>query len=714
MRRGALVPAAALAALLASARAPAGPAGPAGLALPETSIASTIRARLDPDTRDVDGRETIVWTNVAGRPVDSLPLHLYLNAFAHDATTWRRTSLGFRSMFDALRERHGDDVYGWTEPTAIRVGDVPAVWSAVAPDDGNPLDRSLIEVELPAPVPPGGVVRLDVEWKGRLPIAAARTGGFDRYFMGAQWFPKVAGLRPDGSFNRRQFHGQTEFFADFADYDVTVGVPEDWTLVATGRRTGPAERAEGVAWHRFVQRAVHDFAFATGADMTVETTAHRLPDGREVELHLYLPRAVAHQAPRWREALAGSLDTMSARLVPYPYETVTCILPPADALLTVGMEYPTLFTGAPGDPLFESWPLEELRFGELTIAHEFAHQYFYGLVATNEFEDAFLDEGMTEHWANEIMIDVYGNEDGFGRLLDRPGSVTSAERRRLPDADATLPPVWSGPSFLVRGTGIGSQFYRRPSATFRTAANRFGRETLDRVFAEYVRRHAFRHPRVEDFWDVAREVGGVDLAAFLREAFTTTRMPDYRVAELAATRWTAPRGRVVLDGEPLDVDDRVAGERPLLGREGRDAASVTIEILDPGTTRDVRVLGSIVRRTVPAAADPADADATLWVSTARVEGPGWDHLPVDVVLRFADGTEFRETWDGRALYREYRVEHASPLDEVRIDPDDTIALDPDRLNDGRKRKAERALARDWGWWLGGTMQFLAETLGGWL
>ena len=79
-------------------------------------------------------------------------------------------------------------------------------------------------------------------------------------------------------------------------------------------------------------------------------------------------------------------------------------MPTWRGIATSGMEYPTLFTGVPADPLMDFGPLSEFRAAELTIAHEFCHQYFYGIIGSNEFEEAFLDEGFTEHWGNQVVL----------------------------------------------------------------------------------------------------------------------------------------------------------------------------------------------------------------------------------------------------------------------------------------------------------------------
>ena len=132
---------------------------PARADLPPAGLSYAIDVRFEPETRALRGRETVRWRNDTGETIAALPLHLYLNAFAHTESSWIREG-DFRDDIRRVLGR-ADDPWGWNEPRAIRqvVDGAPraAAWRPVQPDDANPLDRTLVEIALPAPVPPGGV-----------------------------------------------------------------------------------------------------------------------------------------------------------------------------------------------------------------------------------------------------------------------------------------------------------------------------------------------------------------------------------------------------------------------------------------------------------------------------------------------------------------------------------------------------------------------------
>ena len=478
-----------------------------------------------------------------------------------------------------------------------------------------------------------------------------------------------------------------------------------------------------VDWHHYQQKGVIDFAFATGADMEDIVVPHELATGGTVEIHIFQPKGSAHQVPRWAKAVAASLDTMSSRVMPYPYETVTAVLPPRSGLRTLGMEYPTFFTGGPGGNFWDIDTVSALRLNESVIAHEFAHQYFNGLVATNEFEDAFMDEGMTEYWGIEIMSDTWGESSGGGHLFGRPVNVHSPNLRAKP-ITANLPAVWSGPTFLARDYSLGLQVYDRPASTFQTAARLFGQDVVDAIFARYAELWSFKHPRVEDFWAVAEEVAGSKVAALLTEAYLHPPIPDYKVNSVKSTRYEPPRGYVYDKDAPVYVDGDWQGDEFL----GLDPAAyesdeyVLMEILDPGHTRESRSMGHIERRPIrprPGTKSEVEAgeeveEVAYYVSEARISGPDWDHLPVSVEFHFSDGTVVVDDWDGKGIYRVYRVVRSAKLDAVVIDPDYKIRLDVVPVNNGLRREAEGEIPQNWSRWLTGFFQLIAEGASSWL
>ncbi len=246
----------------AAASAQAAPAS--GPRLPAGESARTanydIDVTLEPATRVITGSEVITWRNPGQVAAYSIRLHLYWNAFRNTNSTWLKQR--HLAGDDPFAFRSADD-FGYTNVTRLtRLNDDGSEtdllkdFRFISPDDQNTDDRSLAAATLVDAVPPGGTMRLRVEWTGKFPRNFDRTGALGNYFFVSQWFPKL-GVFEAGGWNARQFFANSEFYADFGNYDVRITVPTGWTVGATGveqsrtdsggARAHPSLRASGCA-----------------------------------------------------------------------------------------------------------------------------------------------------------------------------------------------------------------------------------------------------------------------------------------------------------------------------------------------------------------------------------------------------------------------------------------------------------------------------------
>lgn len=185
-----------------AARQPAASPGQALLQRSPRNANYTITARLDPASRTLRGDELIAWRNPSGAPAASLRLHLYYNAWRNTRSSWLRER---RLAGDTDLVRRPKEDWGWIDITGLRLietGGAPLDLTSrlrfIAPDDGNNEDRTLVEVPLETPVPPGGTVNLQVAWSSYVPRTFARTGTIGDFFFIAQWFPKIGVLQDAG------------------------------------------------------------------------------------------------------------------------------------------------------------------------------------------------------------------------------------------------------------------------------------------------------------------------------------------------------------------------------------------------------------------------------------------------------------------------------------------------------------------------------------
>jgi hypothetical protein len=644
--------------------------------LPSTSTRITdydIDVRLDTDAKTLSGRERLTWRNPSADFVGELWFHLYLNAFKNTNSTFFRESGG------QLRgEYMPDGGWGWIEIRSIR----PATGADLVqqlrfehPDDDNADDRTVARVPLPEPVPPGGSITLDIVFEAKLPRIFARTGYEGDHFLVGQWFPKLgvyepAGMRgrARGGWNCHQFHANSEFYADFGQYRVDITLPSRFVVGATGRRVALRDHGNGTATHTFEQADVHDFAwtadsrfvevvrrFSAAADVTsaeYEQTAARLnrslDDVRlsDVEIRLLLQPEHRPQMERYIRAVKLGLKHFGLWYGRYPYPTLTVVDPPSAAIGSAGMEYPTFITGGTL-AISNRWPFDRLLLAEQVTIHEFGHQFWYGLVASNEFEEAWLDEGITSYAAGRLLDLAFGPDRSAASFLGlRLGNEESIQLQNTPRRtfDRIRQPSWT-----YSPGQYGFYSYVKPELALRTLEHLLGAEVMARVMRTYHERWRFRHPTSEDFYATASEVSGRDLRWFFDQVFEGTGVVDYEVSSLVNAPDPGVRGFVERDGRRVLLD-------PARGRND--------DTLARSSTVVVRRLGDVV-------------------------------FPQTILLRYDDGGEERVHWDGRGTWT--RIRRAGPrrIVAAELDPERRIRLEVSRLNGSLRADPDLRVAMRW-------------------
>lgn len=614
---------------------------------PEPVASYKIEVRYDASAYVVSGSETIEWRNTTKRAAPDLQLHLYLNAFANNRSTFIK---GLGDMWLDWVETY-DDPWGYTEISSIRIGGEERVGEAqfIQPDDGNTDDRTVLSVPLARPVKPGQLLVVDIEFTSKLPRAAVRTGHSGPYAFVAQWFPKL-GVLEDRGWNCHQYHQATEFFADFGNYDVAIDVPADAVVGATGVLHEDRPNQDGSRRVHFVAEGVHDFAWAIDPRFV---EIKREISGIDVRL-LVQPRH-ERQAERYLTAARNAIERYGQWIGPYPYKTLTMVDPGPGALGTGGMEYPTLIT------LGTAWWMPSgLRVPEVVTVHEFGHQYWYGMVANNEFEEAWLDEGINSFVEALIMDDAYGPAsyvDLFGLQADSLADARAAYLRST-SRDPLARAAWQ----FVDRESYASVSYAKTTLVLDTLAHQYGQEVILKALAEYFDKWRFRHPNGREFLGILSRAVGKDLTAYFDQVVYGTGVVDYAVTTVDSTEFRGLTGRVF------------EGTRPG-------------ELRNPEPEEPLRHQNEIV-----------------------VERLGEVALPVKIDVKFDDGTSATEQWDGIDRWKRFEYVGTQRVEWAIVDPDGALPLDVNRLNNSRMRAAgTRGIVRltsRWAFWFQGLVHLL--------
>jgi hypothetical protein len=616
--------------------------------------------RLDVDARLIQGKEVLTWTNTTQHATSELLFHLYYNAWRNERSSWLSSTRYGRNAHADLR----DDEWAYSNVVSARQlanhgrdeADLSGSMEHVQPDDDNPHDRSVLRIELGRAVGPGETIDVELEWEARVPRTFARTGARGDYFFLAQWFPKLGVFEPEGEWACHQFI-QTEFYSDFGVYDVRLNVPTGWVVGATGREMETTDASDGTTTHRFVQADVHDFAWTTSTRFSVHERRFEHEGLPAVDMRLLLMPDHADQVDRYFGATEAALQYYGGWWGAYPYDHIT-VVDPAYQSGTGGMEYPTLFTGG------SRWMAPpQKRQPESVTVHEAGHQFWYGIMANDEFHHAWLDEGFNSYTQGRVMAKVYPGPRRVRRYLEgflplAFDSLVLNERTDGADQYQGFESVLKRDPIAVHSWEYGPAAYKvnsynKPAMMLRTLENYLGWETFQHGMSTYFERFRFKHPRPEDYFEVMEETSGQDLDWYFQQAYGDAVLFDYGV-DRVVTRDDVPEHGTTDTG----------------GEDGLVRSSVYVRRWGDGT------------------------------------------FPIEVQVVFDDGTEVTEKWDGQDRWVRFDYDKHAKVDTVRVDPERVLVLDVNSVNGSwmRKSQADAAgtkWAAQWMVWVQNVMETMA-------
>jgi len=460
-------------------------------------------------------------------------MHLWPNAFKNDRTAFTDQTLenGSTAFYFSNADKRG-----YINRLDFKVN------GEVAKTADHPQHQEIIKVLLPKPIAPGSAAKIETPFHVKLPYNFSRGGHVDQAYQITQWYPKPA------VYDRKGWHpipylDQGEFYAEFGNYEVQITLPEHYLVAATGnlqneseknwlksrkpfikgpkqkkapQRFGPGtqkkktEENEVTSSSRtktlqYRQDNVHDFAWFADKTFSVRSDTLTLPSGKVITASVFYYH---EHNDIWQNSIGmikRAILTKSKWLGEYPYDVVTVV----DGGNGGGMEYPTI-------TLLESGNSE--RSLDFVINHEVGHNWFEAILATNERNHPWMDEGMNTYYDNRYAMQQYGNTN-----LDIVQSNAAFIRNRMPDdIQHTLlqtltgikkdqPIETSSEKFNILNYNMVA--YVKTGDWMKLLEEELGKTMFDSCMQVYYQRWAFRHPYPEDFKKVVEEVSGRDLDA---------------------------------------------------------------------------------------------------------------------------------------------------------------------------------------------------------
>ena len=552
----------------------------------------TIAARLIEDQRRLEATQDITYYNNSPDTLKYLWVQLDQNKFKDDSMSALTTTFGGIGNRGPGTKSISDDEPAQISLSALRrqqfVDDTELGYtiSRVVDGLGNTLSYTtvgtLMRVDLLTPLKSGERTRFTMDFAFNIveedAVSAragyehfpddAREGGNDIFLL-AQWFPRLAAYTDYEAWTNKEFIGRGEFTLEFGNYDVSLTVPADHIVSATGvlqnpkdvltaeqqRRLEQAKTAERTVFvvteeealenekagtsdsktWRFTAKNVRDFAWASSRKFMWDARGYQ-QGGNVMPVVMAMSFFPKEGGDLWKkystESIIHTMDVYTRFSFDYPYPVAQSVNGPVG-----GMEYPMITFNGPRTELQDdgsrTYSQAEKRFLIGVVIHEVGHIYFPMIVNSDERQWTWMDEGL-----NSFLDGVAGREwDPTIPWGVEPRDITGYMK------SSVQVPIMTQSDSVLR---LGPNAYTKPAAALNILRETIlGRELFDFAFKEYAQRWMYKRPTPSDFFRTMEEASGVDLDWFWRGWFYTTDHVDISVDRVYQLR---------LDTEDPDID----------------------------------------------------------------------------------------------------------------------------------------------------------------
>jgi hypothetical protein len=480
-----------------------------------------------------------VYVNNSPDSLKILLFHLWPNAYSDNKTALAKQLFSWQG-----RSRLFDDhfIRGYIDSLDFRIDNKPVQWRSYK---GK---TDICILELKQPLAPRDTVVITTPFHVKIPAGnISRLGHAGQSYQISQWYPKPAVYDKNG-WHPIDYLDQGEFYSEFGKYSVSITLPVNYTICASGDLvSGTEERLSTSASNPFSssqkmktvvyqREKIHDFAWFAGSDYyTIHGTAV-LPSGRQVMTKAVFTSGNAYTWTFAPEFISDALSSLSQWIGDYPYESFTAVEGALGA--GSGMEYPGLAViGSVNDP----YSLDEV------IVHEACHSWFYSSIATDERRYPFMDEGITTAYEVRYMSrkypgkklwEVYLNNLKLARafnLEEVPVEKMTEIEWLIGERNNTSQPACLSSEFFTE-TNYNNIVYYKSGQGFNYLRAYLGDELFDRIIHEYYSEWGSAHPGPSDLRHVFESCTGKDMSWFFDDFIGTTKRFDYSINRIKDNR----------------------------------------------------------------------------------------------------------------------------------------------------------------------------------
>ena len=518
----------------------------------QQDVKYTINVTLNDKKHLLTGSEDIYYKNNSTTILNELYFHLYPNAYKNNSTTLAKEL--YNNGDNIFLESENKDL-GYIDSLEFKVNGISAEWNLLQ----DTID--ICRIKLPKPLQPGDSIHITTPFKVKIPNhRLSRLGHNAQAYFITQWFPKPAVFDKNG-WNYFSYLDKGEYYSEFGSFDVTITLPENYVVAATGELVnGESEivwlenkAKETMAMSdfpkeldiptssatmktlRYKQDSIHDFAWFADKRWHVLKGEVELPiSKRKVTTWSFFTNA---EAEMWRKApeyISNGILYMSNWVGEYPYSTCTVV--DVTYASGSGMEYPMVATiGSYGDPF-------EL---DVTIVHEVIHNWFYGIIGSNERKHPWMDEGICNFYETRYIYTEYASDKSkqlnnvysYGRFkkllnLEKINHKDIQYQRYLAGArrHTSVSPDDYAQNFSRANYG-GAVYYKTTISTD-YLKEYLGDSLFDRCMKRFYEKWKFKHPDPVDMKNEFEIESGQKLDWYFNDLVRSDKYIDYSICSI--------------------------------------------------------------------------------------------------------------------------------------------------------------------------------------
>jgi hypothetical protein len=509
-----------------------------------------IKVTLNDKSHELNSFESVEYINNSNDTLSFIYFHLWPNAYSSNKTELANQL----SVWNGKERLFNDpELKGYIDSLDFKVGNRSIQWHLLP---GQPDICSLL---LNDPVNPGDTIIITTPFHVKIPKGVtSRLGHIGESYQISQWYPKPAVYDRTG-WHQMPFLDQGEFYSEFGRFDVSITLPANYTVGATGDLQNDAETerlfklvadtswkstaglgnddfppsSDQVKTLRYTGNEIHDFAWFADKRFHVLKGSVQLPEsGREVTTWVMFTN---RQADLWKDALDNvntSIRYFSEKIGDYPYSTFTVV---QSALTSgAGMEYPGLTViGLVSD----SYALDEV------IAHEICHNWFYSALGSDERRFPFMDESITSSYEGRYMKERYPGKMLWELYFRKKKAAVFTHIDKMPvqriqeidwlfQARHNLEQPIDLPAADFSYINYNTILYSKGDMGFNYLRAYLGDSIFDASMHEYFRKWKSKHPDPEDLRSIIELYTGKDLSWFFDDFIGTTKRLNYKVVRL--------------------------------------------------------------------------------------------------------------------------------------------------------------------------------------